>query len=96
MASLSTYMDVSQATRGASASKPEGASEVSVRAQVLSRISAGVEREVDLLDKSDLAPDVARAALDWLSQSGLIEIEQTGDERRFSLTGAAKTALGDS
>jgi hypothetical protein len=90
--SVSTYLDVTQAAKAAPASRTD--SEFNGRAaKVLAAIHAGTDLVTELPEHTGLPTNDVLTILGWLSDSGLVELDNANDVLRVQLTDAARTAL---
>lgn len=95
--SVSTYLDVMQAAKGATGVAPDTIDsdpEFTARAaQVLAAIQAGTQVVTELPEKTGLDTAQILATLAWLSQAGLIELNDQDGSLRAQLTKPAQAAL---
>jgi hypothetical protein len=95
--SVSTYLDVTQAARGATAPAPDANNTdpefTAQAAKVLATINGGTELLTELPERSGMETAQVLTLLSWLSSAGLVEVDDEAGDIRARLTHAARTAL---
>ena len=94
--SLSTFLDTTR--RGPSAPNPSQPGEqpppdTETAAKVLATVHAGEEVVAEIPAKAGLSTESVLSAVAWLSEIGLVDLDNTDGALRAHLTDAAKTAL---
>jgi hypothetical protein len=95
--SVSTYLDVTQAAKKQAPTAPDASGvdpEFTARAaKVLAAIHAGADLVTDLPERSELTMSEILTLLAWLSDSGLVELDDADGVMHARLTKVAETAL---
>ena len=93
--SVSTYLDVTQAASEKRAVAPDTSDpEFTARAaKVLAALHAGTDLVTDLPERSGLSTNELLSVLAWLSDSGLVELDNLDGVMHAHLTPSARTAL---
>lgn len=94
--SVSTYLDVTQAaktTPGRGETAPTDPEFTARAASVLAAIHAGTELVTELPARTGLTTTEILPLLGWLSDSGLVDLDDTDGVLHAHVTKAARTAL---
>jgi hypothetical protein len=95
--SVGTYLDITQAARGAAGTATEPATsdpEFTARAaKVLATIHAGTGVVAELPAKTDLDTEQVLDITAWLSRAGLVTLDEQDGALRARLTDPAEAAL---